>query len=307
MRFKARAVLLLQPAPSSAASSSGNIQQIASAVDEKSPLYHMQKLGFKTNTVCKEKGSKAAKVSEGTKLFLLTGITADGALLAPTGVDEDGNVKRLSLAELKDKWVTTTSKSQTSIDYMPWTPDCSAQWAVDAVKARVVVALADLSAKVCAESAGEKLTLYVNPMAVKAKCGFAQNKLALAPCTRTVKDRPSTEPCPEKHIDLGVMIDIECGFGVSFSLAPHVIHSKASGNFTPPFWFVQAAPEDNGGNMKMVTETIDLSVLVDSKLHSHAKMFIPILRNKTAIKAGDVLTIASDAISSFSPKKQKLR
>eukprot|EP00959_Pyramimonas_sp_CCMP1952_P452861 9467287-Pyramimonas_sp.AAC.1 len=142
-------------------------------------------------------------------------------------------------------------------------------------------------------------------MAVKAKCDFAQNTLALAPCTRTVKDRPSTEPCPDKHIDLGVMIDKP--EKVSFSLAPHVTHSKASGNFTPPFWFVQAVPEGHDGNMKMVTETIDLSILVNSELQSHAKIFIPILRNKAAIKEGDVLTVASDTIANFSPKKARLR
>eukprot|EP00959_Pyramimonas_sp_CCMP1952_P409570 8583532-Pyramimonas_sp.AAC.1 len=64
----------------------------------------MQKLGFTTHAICKEKGSKVVKGADGSKLFLLADITDDGARLVPTGVDEDGDVKMLSLAELKDKW-----------------------------------------------------------------------------------------------------------------------------------------------------------------------------------------------------------
>ena len=268
--------------------------------DEKSPLYHMLQLGFKVDATCQ---TKKVPADGKVKLYKLTAMDDNMATLKPTGIDEDFPSFIVTLHHLKESWRTTVIKPQTALDFKEWTPEKSLQWHIDFVKSHTMMALSTMSGKVAEEKIFEHLQLYVNPNAVKATHGFPVGKLVLVPCTRTIKDRPADEECPDKHIDLGILIKEPVQ--VSFSLVPLTVHSKPTGNFVAPFWFVPTSASEEG-NMKLGEEKFDISVLIDTKLQVHTKMSIPVMRNCCVIKKGDLLSISAASVSS-SPKKAKMR
>ena len=118
--------------------------------------------GLREGADLKKKKAEVPKSGrEPCSVFELQSINPKFAVLAPTGAQAGGPVIRVPLESLKEDWTLTALKAPIKIALETCNPEASVFWAIDYVKAKVIVALNVLYAKFASESIYKGLEVYI--------------------------------------------------------------------------------------------------------------------------------------------------
>ena len=281
------------PASSTEASTSTSSVALQSIEQLKSKEHQLELAGFKPGVYLKKKKVEVPKSgSEPCSVFELQSINPEFAVLAPTGVHAGGPVTRAPLESLKADYFIQPYNVPSKIDLETCNPEASVFWAIDYVKAKVIVALNVLNAKFASESIYKGLEVYIQSKsthAVKSTQGWSEGELVLVPASRVIREREPTETV-ERGIDLGLLLDAP---PTMFTILPAVQYNAQDPkqNFIAPYWCVPSAPAKRS-NMKISSTTMKIEVGSDIPgCSGSAQVDIPIMINTTKIKAGDLLHV----------------
>ena len=299
------------PASSTEASTSTSSVALQSIEQLKSKEHQLELAGFKPGVILKKKKVEVPKSGrEPCSVFELQSINPKFAVLAPTGVHAGGPVTRVPLESLKEDYYPTNMKAPSKkIDLETCNPEASVFWAIDYVKAKVIVALNVLYAKFASESIYKGLEVYIQSSharndgvqgthAVKSTQAWSEGELVLVPASRVIREREPTETVA-RGIDLGLLLDAP---PTKFTILPGAQYNAQDPkqNFVAPYWCVPSAPAKRS-NMKISSTTMKIEVGSDIPgCSGSAQVDIPIMINTAKIKAGDLLHVSE-------PPKKKVK
>ena len=295
------------PASSTEAAQSVALQSIEQL---KSKEHQLELAGFKPGAILKKKKIEVPKNGRAPcSVFELQSINPEFAVLAPTGVHAGGPVTRVPLDSLNVDYCPIKMKvASKKIDLETCNPEASVFWAIDYVKAKVIVALNVLYAKYASESIYKGLEVYIQSSArkdgvqgthaVKTTRAWSEGELVLVPASRVIREREPTETVA-RGIDLGLLLDAP---PTMFTILPGAQYNAQDPkqNFVAPYWCVPSAPAKRS-NMKISSTTMKIEVGSDIPgCSGSAQVDIPIMINTAKIKAGDLLHVSE-------PPKKKVK
>lgn len=296
------------PASSTEAAQSVALQSIEQL---KSKEHQLELAGFKPGAILKKKKIEVPKNGRAPcSVFELQSINPEFAVLAPTGIDAGNPVTHVPLESLKEAYYLTNMKATGGkIDLETCHPDATVFWAIDYVKAKVIVALNVLYAKYASESIYKGLEVYIQSSArkegfssnshlVKTTRAWKEGELVLVPASRVIREREPTETVT-RGIDLGLLLDAP---PTKFTILPGTQYNAQDPkhNFVAPYWCVPSAPAKRS-NMKISLTTMKIEVGSDIPgCSGSAQVDIPIMINTAKIKVGELLHVGE-------PPKKKVK
>ena len=302
------------PKPAGAPSGSGR-QAVATATLEQlaSKSYHLAQAGYVVGATV-----KLRKEIDGEcllwRIFSIDDL--NGAVLTCTGCWQSQD-RFMSLEILKKDWCITSQKPQHEVTFYPYLLENQDSWNVECVKSQINLCLNRLSGLAFYEETHKGLRIFANPWCVMVTRDFAKDKLMLPPASMNIKSRGENEELPDKHVDVGVTLQLQSK-RVKFSIGPHLsIKDQNDKSFLSPFWCVQPVADERKANMKVQNAVFEITAHGSTQGHhgninDTLHVQIPILVNKVQCCTSDLLTVFSAAeaakpVSVRGPEKNSKR
>ena len=261
----------------------------------KDPVNILKSHGFIINAYVKEKKKKHENSDDedddaNKKIWKIKSMDPPSGVWLVHAMDAE-NTQLVTFDNILELFVTTNWKARISVDWDDKSPDASPIWALEFLKANVIIALRDLWAS---HETGHPnvLKVFDKPRGVQSTVEFKKGDLVLVPASRNVGTRLLTAEAPPGYLDLGRYDCDGLKTGVAMHVAPMFCY-KGNNTWVAPFWVVERTKDPDDANMMWNTELVgEMSIKV------------PTMVNKKAIKPGDELVIEElEASQGKRPKK----
>ena len=258
------------------------VAEVASVEDMMSPAYALKQNGW---TV----GALLCAAKEPNVVFKIEQIDADG--FEVRSVTTPPRKLHIAFAEC-DEWKLHNGKILEKIPCENSSPVNSTAWSIEAVKARITLALRHLSSM--DTGSAEALAAFKNPTEVGCAESFKKGELVLVPMTQRInigKLSPSM-------VTLGPLLyPPKPADPVHFHLSQQVVYptdkKQGAEAWVPFFWLVHsgsAVDKKADANMVMKEEVVHVDVSTKSEERKW-DMRIPTMVNCRALEKGQVLKV----------------
>ena len=240
----------------------------------KSETRQVIKLGFKKDAYI---SPKAEKDLQTWRVDLVTEAGAECTLVA---AGEEREQKTIALDDMLKDW--RIHKGKVTAKLIGWdfestrcSPLASPVWKMDVAKGAIAMAL--MSEYKDHEHLLQGLCLLQNPSIVKATRAFKAGELCLVPASQRIERKQSPGSLPVGRFDLGAEDDTILYLGSQFVPPVSANGTENKSTWVAPFWIVNST-EAADANMDLVHVERDIKGI---------KVFVPLLKNKKALKEGD--------------------
>ena len=163
----------------------------------KDPVEQMRRIGFALNSHLKKDTGKDSGI------YKIIQIDAESGIVMKVSPPTSNPLKQTCTLETLKMLFSPTSFSQKKEAFAESDPPKSLEWAVEAYKGLITLALRRKWAEYASKKPAGDINVFSSPKAVYAKSAFKANDLVLVPATRQVLARKVDESCPANAIDLG--------------------------------------------------------------------------------------------------------